>query len=111
MSTDDIVLLHTLRALDPKGQQQPRNRFSYAPVERPSPTADVGTVDVSDLPVIRYWTVKTEARGRIYYVHVEACDAWKATSVALKRNSAAISAQVVREINREEFEHLTRVPA
>jgi hypothetical protein len=75
-----------------------------------APCAGIGTVDASDLPVSRYWTVKIEARGRIHYVHVQACDAWKATTVALKGNGAAISAQIVREIDREEFEHLTRKP-
>jgi hypothetical protein len=107
MNMQDI-LNHTLRALDP---QQPRNRSSFAPVEGSTPTADVGTADVGDLPVSRYWTVKIEARGRIHYVHVQACDAWKATTVALKGNRAAISAQIVREIDKDEFEHLTRVPA
>lgn len=74
------------------------------------PHTGIGTADAGSLPVYRYWTVKIEARGSIRYVHVQACDAWKATTVALKCNSCAISAQVVREIDREEFEHLTRVP-
>lgn len=46
MNIEDI--LHTLSVLEPKGSQQPRNRFSYAPVERPSTTDDAGTVGVVD---------------------------------------------------------------
>lgn len=89
------------------GPQQPRNRFSFAPVEGPTPTADIGTVDVSALPVTRFWTVKFERGGKTRYDHVEACDLWKASIVTFKRNPGANGVQVVREISREEFEHLT----
>jgi hypothetical protein len=45
---------HTMAGFDrifnvSSGQQQPRNRNSSAPVERPSPTDDAGTVGVVDL--------------------------------------------------------------
>jgi hypothetical protein len=59
-------------------------------------------------PIVRYWTVKFERGGRTYYDHVEACDAWKASLVVFKRKQGATSTQVVREIDRDEFEHLTR---
>lgn len=72
-----------------------------------SPTAGIGTADAG-LPIVRYWTVKFEAHGRTYYDHVEACDLWKATMVVMKRHPYAACSQVVREIQRDEYEHLTR---
>lgn len=59
---------------------------------------------------MRYFTVKTEAHGRTYPVHIAAKDADAAPTLALRQNSAAITAQVVREIDRAEFERLTAIP-
>lgn len=54
-----------------------------------------------------YFTVKTESRGRTFHEHIEAVDSFAATDIALKRNPSAYMAQVVREIDRAEFERLT----
>lgn len=72
-----------------------------------SPTAGIGTADAGT-PIVRYWTVKFERGGRTYYDHVEACDAWKAGLVVFRRHDGSTSTQVVREIQRDEYEHLTR---
>jgi len=71
------------------------------------PTAGIGTADAG-LPIVRYWTVRYEARGRTYFDHVIACDAWKAGLVVFRRHDGATSTQVVREIQLDEYEHLTR---
>lgn len=39
---------HVFKALEPRDPQQPRNRFSSAPVEGSTPTDDAGTVGVVD---------------------------------------------------------------
>ena len=101
--------LHSSSQHDPHRPAATPEPSSFAPVEGSPPAADLGTAEAGALT--RYWTVKYEARGRTYYDHVEACDAWKAGLVVFRRQSAATSTQVVREIDREEFEHLTRVPA
>lgn len=102
---------HVLTALDQRDPRPAATAHKFVTVAQEGSPADIRTADVGALPVVRYWTVKTGAMGRTYYVHVIACDAWKASLVALKRNPSAVSAEVVREIDREEFEHLTRVPA
>lgn len=101
------TLLHALTPLSSNEPQQPRNRFSFAPVEGSSPNAGIGTADAGS-PIVRYWTVKYERGGRTYFDHVEACDAWKAGLVVFRRHDGATSTQVVREIQRDEYEHLTR---
>lgn len=93
------------RKSSPIDPQQPRNRFSYAPVEGSTPTADVGTADVSDL---RYFTVRVGRNGRTIYEHVQAPHTWAASKAALEANPTACCAQVVREIDRTEFERLQR---
>ncbi|HEY0684710.1 MAG TPA: hypothetical protein VGD45_20405 [Steroidobacter sp.] len=58
----------------------------------------------------RYFTVQFESLGRVHYRHLEAQDHTHAGNRVLWREPSAISAEVVREISREEFERLTRVP-
>jgi len=109
MNIQDIFT-HTLRALDgpPSSAATVRKPYVISQDKNEAPTADAGTAGVST-HIVRYWTVKYECGGRSYYDHVEACDAWKAGLVVFRRHDGATSTQVVREINREEFEHLTRV--
>lgn len=83
-------------------------RKSSSQGQKDVPTASLGSVEAG-LPIVRYWTVKFERGGRTFYDHVEACDAWKAGLVVFRRHDGATSTQVVREIDREEYEHLTRV--
>ena len=102
MSTEFVT--HALRALDPPVRSNPGTVL--ASLRQKDAPADLGTAEVGSLP--RYWTVKFERGGRSYYDYVEACDAWKASLVVFKRQQGATSTQVVREIDRHEFEHLTR---
>lgn len=110
---------HVFRSLEstftsaiPSGGQHGRKSAICGAHELPggsSPTADLRTAEVGSLPVTRYWTVKYECAGRTFYDYVEACDAWKAGLVVFRRHDGATSTQVVREIDRDEFQHLTRV--
>lgn len=118
MSTDLLSLWGAIQRGDtqeiashlfPRDPQQPRNRTSFAPVEGSSPTANVGTAGVGSLPVVRYWTVRFRHGGSALwdYTHVIACDPFKAAMVVSNRRRS-VTAEVVREINRDEYEHLTR---
>lgn len=107
----DPTTPYVFRALDQRDSPDPQHarKSALSGAHEGSPHAGLGTAEAGALT--RYWTVKYEARGRTYYDHVEACDAWKAGLVVFRRRSAATSTQVVREIDRDEYEHLTRVPA
>jgi hypothetical protein len=61
-------------------------------------------------PHVRYWTVRFRHGGSALwdYTQVIACDPFKAAMVVSNRRPLATETAVVREINREEFEHLTR---
>jgi hypothetical protein len=72
------------------------------------PHTGPGTAGAGTSAIVRYWTVKFERGGRTHYDHVEACDVWKASMVAEKRNEGANGVQVVREIRSDEYEALTR---
>lgn len=84
--------------------------------QKDDPHAGIGTADAGSSakgdreigPVVRYWTLKFQRAGRTHYDYVEACDPLKATLVVFKRKEGTTNVQVVREINRDEFEHLTR---
>lgn len=105
------LINHALRPLEPSPASAATVRKPYviSQDKNEAPHAGIGTADAGASPIIRYWTVKFERGGRTYYDHVEACDAWKASLVVFKRKEGATSTQVVREIDRHEFEHLTRV--
>lgn len=99
-------LVEQMRAVSSE-PQQPMPGNPPRLVEGSSPTAGIGTADAGT-PIVRYWTVKFERGGRTYYDYVIACDAWKAGLVVFRRHDGATSTQVVREIQRDEYEHLTR---
>lgn len=83
-----------------------RKSYMTSQGQEHAPHAGLGSVEAG--PIVRYWTVRYEARGRSYYDHVIACDPWKATMVVMKQRPYAACSQVVREIQRDEYEHLTR---
>lgn len=76
-------------------------------VEGPSSTAGIGTADAGT-PIVRYWTVRYRHDGSAIwnYTHVIACDPFKASMVVSNRHRSVV--EVMREIDREEYEHLTR---
>jgi hypothetical protein len=94
------------RACSPTSAATANKSLSHG--QKDAPTAGIGTADAG-LPITRYWTVKFERGGRSYFDHLIACDPFKANLLTFKRNVGATSAQVVREIQRDEFEHLTKV--
>jgi hypothetical protein len=100
------TLLHALRPLSSNDPQQPRNRTSFAPVEGSSPHAGLGTAEAG--PIVRYWTVRYRHDGSAIwnYTHVIVCDPFRASMVVSNRHRAVV--EVVREIQRDEFEALTR---
>lgn len=69
-------------------------------------TAGLGSVEAG--PIVRYWTVKFERGGRVHWTAVEACDVLKANLVTFKKHEGASAVVVVREIQRDEYEALTR---
>lgn len=73
------------------------------------PHADAGTAGVGS-PSGRYWTVRFRHGGSALwnYTHVIACDPFKAALVVTNRDKSIVTAEVVREIDREEFDHFTR---
>ena len=103
-------LVEQMRAVSSTEPQQPRNRISSAPVEGSSPTAGIGTADAGT-PTVRYWTVKYRHQASLHwnYAHVIACDPFEATLVVTNPDQSISEAYVMREIDREEYEHLTRV--
>lgn len=63
---------------------------------------------VRERSAVRYFTVEYEAKGRIYFQHVKARDGLEATRIVMDGNRAAIWSRVKREIDRIEFERLTK---
>lgn len=78
--------------------------------QKDDPTAGIGTADAGS-PIVRYWTVRFRYGGSSLwdYTHVIACNPFKAAMVVSNRKPSVTETEVVREINRDEFEHLTRV--
>lgn len=110
MNTSDLInIAFTAREQrrNSPGPQQPRNRFSYAPVEGSSPHAGIRTADASTPPV-RFWPVRFQRGGRSHYDYVEAPDSSTASRIVLIRNKGAVAAQAEREITRDEFDRLTK---
>jgi hypothetical protein len=84
-------------------------RKSLSQGQKDDPTADLGTAEVGT-PIVRYWTVRFRHGGSVLwdYAHVVACDPFRAALVVSNRKRSVTETEVVREINRDEFEHLTR---
>lgn len=70
--------------------------------------AGPGTVGAGTSAIVRYWTVRYRHDGSAIwnYTAVIACDPFKASMVVSNRHRSVT--EVVREIDREEYEHLTR---
>lgn len=102
---------HLFKALDRIERHEPQQPMPVYPalVEGSSPTAGIGTADAGS-PIVRYWTVKYRHGGSSLwdYTQVIACGPFKAAMVAHKLKPMATEFEIVREIQRDEFEHLTR---
>lgn len=74
------------------------------------PHTGIGTADAGT-PIVRYWTVKYRYGGSALwdYTHVIACDPFKAAMVVSKQKPLVTEMEVMREIQRDEYEHLTRI--
>lgn len=112
MSVDAI--LNVFRSLDkhftsaiPPSADTARKSYMTSQGQKDATNAGLGSVEAGT-PIVRYWTVKYERGGRTHFTAVEACDLWKASLVVFKRHEGLSGVQVVREIQRDEFEHLTR---
>jgi hypothetical protein len=114
-------IAHVFKALDRIERREPQQPMPVCSplVEGSSPTAGIGTADAGIFskgdrelgPVVRYWTVKYRrySRAEYHFEHVIACDPFKATLVVFNRDRSIVEAKVVREVQRDEFEHLTKV--
>lgn len=78
----------------------------------------LAVLDVSEVeggpfvgPPARYFTVQYEARGRTHYMHLQAVDGGGAVGGVMERRPSTSHAEFVRELSREEFERLARVPS
>lgn len=112
------ALLMIERACSPASADTAHKSYVTSQGQKDVPHAGLGSVEAGIsakgdrelAPVIRYWTVKFRRIGRAerHFDHVIACDPWKATMVVMKRDQSIAEAEVVREIQHDEFEHLTR---
>jgi hypothetical protein len=109
------VLEHTMLGIDrilngsPTSAATARKSCVTSQSENEAPTAGIGTADAGT-PIVRYWTVKFRHGGsRLWdYTAVTACDPFKAALTAHKQQPLVTELEVVREIQRDEYEHLTR---
>jgi hypothetical protein len=100
---------HVFKALEPRSPASADTaNKSLSHGQKDVHHAGLGSVEAGT-PIVRYWTVKFERGGRTHFAAVEACDVLKANLVVFKRYEGANGVQVVREIQRDEYEHLTRV--
>jgi hypothetical protein len=99
---------HTFRALDRIERPSAGTANKSLSHGQKDATAGLGSVEAG--PIVRYWTVKFrhEASAIWNYTAVIACDPFRASLVVTNRNRSIVTAEVVREIQRDEFEHLTR---
>lgn len=76
--------------------------------QKDAPHAGLGPVEAG--PIVRYWTVKYRHGGSSLwnYTAVIACGPFQAALVANKLKPSITEVEVVREIQRDEYEHLTR---
>jgi len=104
---------HVFKALDRIERRELQQPMPGSPalVEGSSPTAGPGTAGAGS-SIARYWTVKYRwtCSATWNYTQVIACDPFKAALVVTNRDKSIVTADVVREIDCEEYEHLTRVP-
>lgn len=105
----NVDLKYAFLALDPPSADTARKSYMTSQGQKDVPHASLGSVEAG-IPIVRYWTVRFRYGGsRLWdYTQVIACDPFKASMVASKSKPSVTEIEVVREINREEFEHLTR---
>lgn len=99
----DIAFSALERRTDPPVRSNPGTVLASLP-QKDAP-ADLGTAEVGTL---RYFVVRVE-RGRwTIYDRVQAVNTWAASKVAFDRNHGARCVQVMREIDRAEYDRFTR---
>ncbi len=99
----DIAFSALERRKDPPVRSNPGTVLASLP-QKDAP-ADLGTAEVGTL---RYFVVKVE-RGRwTLYDRVQAEHTWGASRAAFERNQGARCVQVMREIDKAEFERFER---
>lgn len=101
----DIAFTALERRKNPPVRSSADKSYMTSHGQKDIPHADLGTAEASDL---RYFTVRVERNGRTIYEHVQAPHTWAASKAALDANPSACCAQVVREIDRAEYERLAR---
>lgn len=85
-------------------------RKSYMTSQGQKDETNAGLGPVEAGPTVRYWTVKYRYGGSSLwnFTAVIACAPFQAALVVNKQKPSITEVEVVREIQRDEFEHLTR---
>lgn len=116
MSTDLISLFGAIQRGDtheiashlfpPACTDTARKSYMTSQSQEHVPHAGLGSVEAG--PIVRYWTVRYrhQASAIWNYTQVIACNPFKAVLVVSK--PSITETELVREINRDEYEHLTR---
>ena len=101
-------LVDQMRAASPPSTDAARKPYVIPQGREDATHAGFGSVEAG--PTVRYWTVKFRHGGsRLWdYTAVTACDPFKAALMAHKQQPLVTELEVVREIQRDEYEHLTR---
>jgi hypothetical protein len=119
MSTDLISLFGAIQRGDtreiashlfpPASADTAHKSYMTSQGQKDVPHAGLGSVEAGT-PVVRYWTVRYrhQASAVWNYTHVIACDPFKAAMVVTNRRKSIPQTEVLREIDRDEFEALTR---
>ena len=101
----DIAFTALERRKDPPVPSTGRKSYMTSQAQKDVPHADLGTGEVGTL---RYFVVKVE-RGRwTIYDRVQAEHTWAASKAAFDANPGARSVQVMREIDKAEFDRFQR---
>lgn len=108
MNRSDLLdIMFSARELrnDPPVPSTGHKSYMTSQAQKDAPTADLGTGEVGSL---RYFVVKVE-RGRwTIYDRIQAEHTWAASKAAFEGNPGARSVQVLREIDKAEFDRFQR---
>lgn len=102
---------HTFRALERiERPSTDTARKSYVTSQSQEDATHAGLGSVEAGPIARYWTVKYRYGGSSLwnFTAVIACGPFQAALVVNKQKPSITEVEVVREIQRDEYEHLTR---
>lgn len=101
----DIAFSALERRKDPPVPSTGHKSYMTSQAQKDSTNADPGTGEVGTL---RYFVVKVESGRFTLYDRVQAENTWGASKAAFDVNPGARSVQVMREIDKAEFDRFQR---